>query len=255
MASSIKYILEILKAPSLLKPRKHLFLLSHMRANTSLIGHLLGEHEQISGYYEMHIGYYSWKSFIRQKLLFSLAHDSESPSDFMFDKILHSEHELSDYILAAPESLFLISIREPISAVKSAVSQFRKTRPEHEFTNLETSINYYINRLNQLQLYSEKLKNRYFYYDAEDVIDKPTELLPKLSQFIGLNTQLQATFKPKTLTGVGAAGDHSGNLMKGEIVKKKSDYSDIVLSETQEEQLKLQYERVRKSLIANAHGY
>ena len=34
---------------------QHIFLLSHMRANTSLISHILGSHPQISGYYEMHL--------------------------------------------------------------------------------------------------------------------------------------------------------------------------------------------------------
>jgi hypothetical protein len=252
MSEFTRYVFEVLKAPNLLSTRKHLFLLSHMRANTSLIGHLLGDHEQISGYYEMHIGYYSWKSFIRQKLMYATAHQSERLSEVMFDKILHNDHEMSDYTLNARESLFLISIREPVSAVKSAVSQFRKTLPEHEFTSVDTTVDYYLNRLTQLQAYSDVLKGKYFYYDAEDVVGNPNELLPKLSRFIGLKTDIVSTFKPKALTGVGAAGDHSGNLLKGEIVKKKSDYSDIVLSEEQELRLKRHYDEVRVVLQANA---
>ena len=34
-----------------------IFLLSHMRAFTSLAGHILGSHPQINGYFEMHISY------------------------------------------------------------------------------------------------------------------------------------------------------------------------------------------------------
>ena len=34
-----------------------IFLLSHMRALTSLAGHILDLHPQINGYYEMHISY------------------------------------------------------------------------------------------------------------------------------------------------------------------------------------------------------
>jgi hypothetical protein len=34
-----------------------IFLLSHMRAFTSLAGHILGSHPQVNGYYEMHISY------------------------------------------------------------------------------------------------------------------------------------------------------------------------------------------------------
>ena len=34
-----------------------IFLLSHMRAFTSLAGHILGSHPAINGYFEMHISY------------------------------------------------------------------------------------------------------------------------------------------------------------------------------------------------------
>jgi len=34
-----------------------IFLLSYMRAFTSLAGHILGSHPRINGYYEMHISY------------------------------------------------------------------------------------------------------------------------------------------------------------------------------------------------------
>ena len=41
---------------ALSKPCARIFLLSHMRAYTSLAGHILGSHPQINGYYEMHSG-------------------------------------------------------------------------------------------------------------------------------------------------------------------------------------------------------
>jgi len=34
-----------------------IYLLSRMRAFTSLAGHILGSHPQINGYYEMHLSY------------------------------------------------------------------------------------------------------------------------------------------------------------------------------------------------------
>ena len=34
-----------------------IFLLSHMRAFTSLTGHILGSHPKINGFYEMHFSY------------------------------------------------------------------------------------------------------------------------------------------------------------------------------------------------------
>ncbi len=55
--------------PPLVLQHRNIFLLSHMRANTSLFGHLMGSHPEVEGYYEMHIGYHSWRSLWRQKLL------------------------------------------------------------------------------------------------------------------------------------------------------------------------------------------
>jgi hypothetical protein len=47
-----------------------IFLLSHMRAYTSLAGHILGSHPQINGYYEMHISYEDASALDRQLEMF-----------------------------------------------------------------------------------------------------------------------------------------------------------------------------------------
>ena len=106
--------LTIIKQPTVIKSYRHILLLSHMRANTSLFGHVLGDHKEINGYYEMHIGYYSWKSLIRQKLLFSENHKIKDGSTYFFDKVLHSditslkafsiEKMLSRYLVSDPPS-------------------------------------------------------------------------------------------------------------------------------------------------------
>jgi len=47
-------------------PYARIFLLSHMRAFTSLAGHILGSHPQINGYYEMHLSYEDASALDRQ---------------------------------------------------------------------------------------------------------------------------------------------------------------------------------------------
>lgn len=44
-----------------------IFLLSHMRAHTSLMAHILGSHSQINGYYEMHLDYEDASALDRQR--------------------------------------------------------------------------------------------------------------------------------------------------------------------------------------------
>jgi len=57
-----------------------------MRANTSLFGHILGSSPEINGYYEMHISYYSWKSLIRQKLIYLENHQFKKFQIFILIK-------------------------------------------------------------------------------------------------------------------------------------------------------------------------
>jgi len=33
-----------------------------------LLSHIFGSNPEVEGYYELHMGYYSWKSLLRQKL-------------------------------------------------------------------------------------------------------------------------------------------------------------------------------------------
>ncbi len=252
MDSSIDIALSVLKKPSILAKKKHIFLLSHMRANTSLIGHILGDHPQVSGYYEMHNGYYSWKSLLRQKAIYTEAHPTEKLGDFMFDKILHNGHEVDDNVLLSTDCLPLVCIRAPIESVKSAIAQFRKKRPSHEFTNVGPVIQYYLNRLDRLAEYAKKLPNGYFYYDAEAIKSNTNFLLSELTHYLKLDSLLKAKFKSKNLTGKGKGGDHSGNLLKGEIVKTESNYDEIDLTNQQVDVLTTHYETVRKMLISNA---
>ena len=121
----------LLKTPQILIPIEHLFLLSHMRANTSLFGHLLGSHPDISGYYELHIGYYSWKSLLREKLIYFSEHKYDSPK-IMFDKILHNDHEIENSILTHKHCRFILSLREPEQSIKSIVSMYIKKGAKHE---------------------------------------------------------------------------------------------------------------------------
>jgi hypothetical protein len=67
-----------------------IFLLSHMRAFTSLIGHILGSHAKINGYYEMHLSYYSSDSLDQQLKLYKKTESIKAHSHYLFDKLLHN---------------------------------------------------------------------------------------------------------------------------------------------------------------------
>ena len=126
---------------------QHIFLLSHMRANTSLMSHILGSHPQISGYYEMHLSYLTENDLIKQEQLLIDKQESnkafKNSRHFLFDKILHNDYELILENLV-PEQIptlgyskfrILISIRPPEQTIKSIVNLFRHKKTEHPYAN------------------------------------------------------------------------------------------------------------------------
>ncbi|CAA0362903.1 conserved hypothetical protein [Alteromonas infernus] len=243
----------IITTPSLLSSKKHLFLLSHMRANTSLMGHLLGSHKQINGYYEMHIGYYSLKSLMRQKILYSQEHSIKKNSIYMFDKVLHNEHYISERIQKHPKSHFLISIRAPEFTIPSVVSLYQKINPGHEFTNPEFAAAYYCERLNLLADIASVKKFNYLYFDADAIKSKPALTLQKISQFLELETPLSTKYEKMHNTGKEKAGDSSSSLLAGEIIQSELIPAQVPYSESQYfRRCQSAYNRVRILLDSKA---
>ena len=218
----------VLRRPGLLKHHQPVFLLSHMRANTSLLGHILGSNPEIAGYYEMHIGYYSWRSFIRQKLIYYRDHPIKPDVRYLFDKVLHDFHEVDIDLLNVHQAKVLFSIREPEQTIRSIVSQFRRERPGHEFCDVDTATKYYISRISSLQRMAERC-TEYYFYDADDLRESSAETLVAISDWLNLSTPLSEDFQNFHFSGKLDAGDLSGNLQKRQVVRAKTDYSDIHL--------------------------
>lgn len=243
----------VLTSPSIIQKKEHLILLSHMRANTSLVGHVLGSHPQINGYYEMHIGYYSTKSFLRQKVLYAEQHQIKKSSKYMFDKVLHNEHHVCDSIIEHANSHFMLSTRAPDYTVPSIVSLYKKSDPTHEFTQPEYAAKYYCERLNYLENIVKRNDFNYLYFDADAIKVTPTSALRTFSSFLGLETPLSSKYKKMHNTGRTKAGDSSSSLMKGEIIRSELKPTSVSYETAPFfNECKQTYERVRASLLNNA---
>lgn len=236
------------RKPAILKPQKTILLLSHMRANTSLIGHILGAHPEINGYYEMHIGYYSWKSKIRQKLCYFKSHPEDPVKPFLFDKVLHSEHEVTHSFMSMPNVKIMYCIREPIKSVQSISSLYKKNDPSHEFATDIGAANYYIERCKSILKLAANSPNDYLFYTAESLVEDSGITLQKITRFLELKEPLTSSFKTQKLTGVGTTGDNSGNLNNGEIVRVKSTYPALDIESTLLNKMQSVYSEVLESI-------
>ncbi len=249
-------IKSLLNHPKLIVPSQHVFLISHMRANTTLLGHLLGSSEEISGYYEMHTGYYSWKSLLKQKIMFHEANSKEVPTKFYFDKILHSEHYMDESILNRGNCSFVFMLRSPERTIKSLCKLYRKVEPGHDFSNIEGAVDYYAKRLNDMNGIVNNIKDssKITYLDAECLVDKTDEALVFLRKRIGLKNKLTPEYKKFELTGKKKYGDSSSKIDLGHISKSGDDYDHIELETEILKNVEKIYFRVRDELIIKSQS-
>lgn len=235
-----------------IKPLQPIIMLSHMRAYTSLFGHILGSNPEINGYYEMHMGYYSWKSFFRQKLLFLEKHRFKSNSRFIFDKVLHNEHHINTDLLLNKKTHIIISLRMPAETIPSIIRLFQNSNPDHEFTTVDGAVKYYKERLNKLVDYSRLLENNFIYLDAGLIRKQPEQVFTFLKQELGLKYPLRSEYDVQALTGIRSSGDSSEALKGGKIINKKSDNSDIKIDSNLLNELNHHYALCRKEIISYA---
>jgi len=210
----------IVRKPKLLKPNaKYIFMLSHMRSRSSLLSHILGSNEQICGYSELHYSYPKKSSLLKMHV--ELYQDLRCDFDdkYLFDKLLHNSMLLSDEVVryTSPKLIFLL--REPESTVKSIINMGDLTG-EDGYKNQHIAFDYYINRLKMLMEYA-KNNDGVFFVDSDELVDKPEDVLVKLSSWLSLEKPLSQNYSIFNRTGATGAGDPSKNIKEGKIIQTK----------------------------------
>lgn len=234
------------------QPKQHIFLLSHMRAFTSLFGHIMGSNPAICGYYEMHIGYHSWKSLIRQKLLYFRAEEAKPGFTYMFDKILHNDHDTSLAVLQSPHVWPVFCLRHPAQTVPSILKLYARVEPNHAYNSEEFASQYYIDRLDELLRLARSLDGNFFYFDAESLKQDTDNCLQSLSDWLQLETPLSSNYELQKNTSKARYGDTSANLKAGHIIGKQSAYSEYEHNPTMLESTTQAYETARAYLASQS---
>jgi hypothetical protein len=245
----------LLTNPTIIFRQRNIFLLSHMRANTSLFGHLMGSHPWVEGYYEMHIGYYNWKSLWRQRLRHFADHPAKPGARFMFDKILHDGHYIAPHLLQNAQSRTIFMLRSPEQSIKSLIVLYRQRSPQLPEATIEGAAQYYIERLATLGSIAEAISGRYFYLDAEALIEATTPTLVALSDWLGFDTPIPSEYQTFSKTGMGNTGDHSSRLKSGQVSKASSNYSDIVIDPALIDAANTAYQTHRTNLIQGSERH
>lgn len=232
-------------------PYQRIFLLSHMRAYTSLLGHILGSHPQINGYYEMQMGYTSAQTLRTQEQHYAQQDSFKPGSRYLFDKILHNQYELDLQLPELDDAIFLVTLRQPEQTIKSIINLFAKKNADHPYSYPAEAIRYYTERLQTLNGISRQLAKRYYYFDAESIRTDTDNTLKKLAEYLQLDTPLSTQYQQFAKTGVAGAGDTSTAIGSGKILQQPTKYSMTLKSDLLEQPTQT-YQECREQLMCNA---
>jgi hypothetical protein len=237
---------------TLTEPYARIFLLSHMRAYTSLAGHILGSHPQINGYYEMHLSYEDASALDRQLAAYREGDALKENSRYLFDKLLHNDYRLKPGQLGLANIKILISLMEPERTIKSIVNLFAQKEVEDLYASPVEAANYYIARLQALADFSRETSQPYFYFDAEMLQRAPEQLLPRLSDWLALDSPLSERYQTFSHTGKARKGDTSERIHRGSIDRTPVDYSHIAIPEEVLGKAREAYRACRRQIVGKA---
>ena len=221
--SKLRKIVPILCEPNkFFKTYQKVILLSHMRSRSSVLSHVIGEHNEISGFYEQHIDHK--KKLLKEKIKANLLIEKElkENSRYFFDKVLHSRLD--------PDSLesyqVIVMVREPEASIKSIMALGQKTGSK--WSNMLVAVTYYQSRLSDiLCLLKNNPKVPFCFITSECFVDNNEKCLKTLSDFIGVG-KLSPDYEVRTQKYKPFSGDPSENIRAGKIIKTTS-REDIVI--------------------------
>lgn len=231
---------------------KRIFLLSHMRAYTSLLGHILGSHPEIDGYYEMHRSYASSEDLERQVRVYTEQEHPKPGSRHLFDKLLHNDFTLNLALPGLGDAAILVALRQPEPTLKSIVTLFAKKDIDDLYADPAGATAYYVERLHALATFGRQQPKRYFYFDAERIRTDTRCLLDDLGRWLQLESPLTEHYQLFSQTGTAGKGDSSPAIASGHIIRQESSYPDITLDPALLQQATQAYRHCRQQLIASA---
>jgi hypothetical protein len=229
-----------------------IFLLSHMRAYTSLAGHILGSHPQINGYYEMHLGYEDASALDRQQAAFLQGEALKPGSRYLFDKLLHNDYALKPERLGLADMKILVALAEPAHTIRSIVHLFRQKADPDLYASPVEAAKYYVERVRALAEFCRTSDWPYTYFDAELLLRAPEKLLPRLTAWLELESPLSERYEVFSQTGKARRGDTSVRVRSGRIDRVRSDYSDVLIPQEVLRGAEEAYRACREEIVARA---
>lgn len=196
-------------------PPEVLMLLGHMRSGSTLLLHLLINHELISGLGERCAFYRSPADLaklvvatrVRQRLPLARLR-------YVVDQINHTRFTPDMAVLRHRRVRLLFLIRKPVASVSSLLALAGTRGPNWSVTE---SVDYYVERLDSLARMARMLPAHApaAFIQYEDMVEKPRELLSRLQATLSIEPAFSESYRLQEFTG--SSGDPGPNILSGRI--------------------------------------
>lgn len=197
--------------------KKYIFVISHMRSFSSLLCHILGSTDEISGYSEMHRSYNRWSDFLKLRYRVCLANNNQLNGQFVLDKILHNSCYISREVLYKKNIQSIIMLRNPEDTIKSIINMGKLSRIKW-YKNVKDVLDYYKNRLNQIEIYGTITGKKSLFFNSEELLNNTEFVLSALKHYLKLKQQISSQYSLFEYTGIPGHGDSSSLIKKGTII-------------------------------------
>lgn len=228
-------------------PLRYLFVLSPMRAGSSLLGHVLTSNPGIIGYGENHVPY-NCPSDLRE-LAYRTAHVQKdldlSQKEYVMDKLVWN-YPMADAVLRNKEARFIFLFRDPADLFNSAAGLGAVSSSHKKYQTPSVWMDYYRERLKVLQQQAVRVndRGRCLILRYEDLLEKTESVLKQLQEFLGTAAPFSENYTTTERTGSLQYGDPSSNLRSGRILHggQSAPRRFNLPAELEEEALRLQDE-------------
>ena len=203
------------------QPLRYLFVMAPARSGSSLLGHILYNHPEVTGYGESHVGYTSQHDL--QRLVFRTAAvlDNFDPMEYSYiaDKLVWN-YPISDRILQNQQIKFIFLLRDPAATYTSTVKSFSGRESPEE---VDKWITYYRDRLNYLETLAETINDasRCLMLRYEDLLGDTDRTLESLQHFLGTTSPFSDSYTVAKHTSRLKYGDNSKSIQAGKILRKE----------------------------------
>jgi hypothetical protein len=224
-----------------LRPCRYLFVLSHMRSRSTLLGHLLGSHPEISGYLETHLRYRRRRDFQKLRYAIAEARGGAPLRRWVMDKVLHRSYldlELLERMRVVP----LLLLRDPEGSLPSL-------RPFVPGGSFERAALYYERQLQWMEEVAVRFGRRALFVRSDAILDQTRHVLRFLEEALALSSPLEDRYRIFERTGDPYAGDYSPLIRTGRVVRgERSCEQPSGIPRAVAERAQAQYERCLAAL-------